>query len=92
MIDIVRRLREGRTEGTDLRWQPSDIHREAAAEIERLRAGWAAERDRCCTIVHGVCSSDNEAQRIVNAIRGRNETGIPDQDQTCRMGAGQVQV
>ena len=31
----------------------------------------AAERDRCCTIVHGVCSSDSEATRIVNAIRGK---------------------
>ena len=37
-MDIVKRLREGRTEGTDLRWQVTDIHLEAADEIERLRA------------------------------------------------------
>jgi hypothetical protein len=47
----------------------------AIDEIERLRADVKAvivdERERCCTIVHGVCSSDNEATRIVNAIRGK---------------------
>lgn len=37
-MDIVKRLREGRTVGTDLRWQVTDIHVEAAAEIEQLRA------------------------------------------------------
>lgn len=38
MSDIVERLREGRTDGTALRWAVTDIHREAADEIERLRA------------------------------------------------------
>jgi hypothetical protein len=38
MTDIVRRLREGRTDGTDLRWDVTDVHREAADEIERLHA------------------------------------------------------
>lgn len=28
------------------------------------------ERDRCCQIVFGQASSDNDAQRTVNAIRG----------------------
>lgn len=37
MIDIVKRLREGRTDGTGLRWMVTDEHREAADEIERLR-------------------------------------------------------
>jgi len=36
-MDIVKRLREGRTNGTDLRWSVTDAHREAATEIERLR-------------------------------------------------------
>ena len=35
--DIVQRLREGRTNGSNLLWGVSDIHREAADEIERLR-------------------------------------------------------
>lgn len=37
MSDLVKRLREGRTDGSDLRWTVTDIHVEAAAEIERLR-------------------------------------------------------
>lgn len=37
MTDIVERLREGRTNGTALRWCVTDIHREAADEIEWLR-------------------------------------------------------
>jgi hypothetical protein len=36
-MDIVKRLREGRTDDTDLRWQVTDIHREAADNIEQLR-------------------------------------------------------
>ena len=36
-MDIVIRLREGRTDGSDLRWTPSPEHLEAADEIERLR-------------------------------------------------------
>ena len=34
-------------------------------------AGVRAEQDRCCGIVLGQCSSDNEAQRTVNAIRSK---------------------
>jgi hypothetical protein len=33
----------------------------------------AAEREAICPIVYGNCGSDNEAQRIVNAIRARKE-------------------
>lgn len=29
------------------------------------------ERERCCTIVYAQCSSDNVAQRTVDAIRGK---------------------
>ena len=36
--DLVKRLREGRTDGTSLRWAVTPIHTEAADEIERLRA------------------------------------------------------
>jgi hypothetical protein len=35
--DLVTRLREGRMDGTGLRWSVTDIHREAADEIARLR-------------------------------------------------------
>ena len=35
--DIVQRLREGRTNGSNLLWSVTAIHREAADEIERLR-------------------------------------------------------
>lgn len=41
MTDIRKRLREGRTDGTDLRWTVTEVHREAADEIDRL----LAERD-----------------------------------------------
>lgn len=37
-IDIVERLENGLTAGTPLRWTVTDIHREAASEITRLRA------------------------------------------------------
>jgi hypothetical protein len=43
--------------------------------IDALRAALAqpdpvaAEQDRCCRIVFGLCVSDNNAQEIVNAIR-----------------------
>lgn len=39
MTDIVERLRSGTTDGTALTWTVTPIHREAADEIERLRAG-----------------------------------------------------
>lgn len=41
---ISERLREGRTEGTDLRWHVTDVHREAADVIDALVA--ALERLR----------------------------------------------
>ena len=40
--DLVRRLREGRTDGTSLRWAVTPIHKED--EIERLRAEVASLR------------------------------------------------
>lgn len=42
--DLVTRLREGRTNGTALRWQVFAIHLEAADEIERLTAQLAEAR------------------------------------------------
>lgn len=36
-IDIVSRLLEGSSVGTQLRWVVTDVHREAASEITRLR-------------------------------------------------------
>lgn len=36
--DLVARLREGRTEGMDLRWHVSAIHNEAADRIANLEA------------------------------------------------------
>jgi len=43
----------------------------------RANMGWtlmckkmvAAEQDRCCRIIFGLCLSDNNAQEIVNKIR-----------------------
>jgi hypothetical protein len=32
------------------------------------------EREACCSIVYGLCESDNVAQRIVDAIRARGTT------------------
>ena len=32
----------------------------------------AAEREAICSIVYGHCGSDNDAQRIVDAIRARS--------------------
>ena len=58
---------------------PDCALRTAAAEEanRRANAGWslmckkmvAAERDRCCRIIFGLCLSDNNAQEIVNKIR-----------------------
>ena len=42
--------------------------------LERFAALVAAhEREACCTIVYGLCESDNVAQRTVEAIRARGE-------------------
>jgi len=44
-------------------------------ELERFAAlVAAAEREACCSIVHGQCESDNVAQRTVDAIRARGQT------------------
>ena len=43
--DLIERLREGRTTGTDLRWTVTPEHLEAAAEIERLRAKLASAKE-----------------------------------------------
>ena len=43
--------------------------------LERFAALVAAhEREACCSIVYGLCESDNVAQRTVDAIRARGTT------------------
>jgi hypothetical protein len=43
--------------------------------LERFTALVAAMRDaRACRIVYGLCASDNEAQRIVDAIKKEDKT------------------
>ena len=42
--------------------------------IETVWAAFsAAEREAICPIVYGHCGSDNDAQRIVDAIRARGK-------------------
>lgn len=41
---------------------------------QEIQAAVLAERERCCKIVYGHCASDNEAERIVRAIRGTRTT------------------
>jgi hypothetical protein len=36
--DLVKRLREGRTKGSNLEWRVTAVHLEAAARIEELEA------------------------------------------------------
>jgi hypothetical protein len=44
-------------------------------EFKKFAALVAAhEREACCSIVYGLCESDNVAQRIVDAIRARGTT------------------
>lgn len=38
MDDLIKRLREGRTTGSNLRWTVTDIHREAAAALAEAQA------------------------------------------------------
>ena len=50
---------------------------EVTRSMERIvlsayAAGAAAEREAICPIVYGHCGSDNDAQRIVDAIRARS--------------------
>jgi hypothetical protein len=43
--DLVKRLREGRTKGSNLEWRVTAVHLEAAARIEELEAEVARLRD-----------------------------------------------
>ena len=44
-------------------------------QLERFANLVAAhEREACCSIVYGLCESDNVAQRTVDAIRARGTT------------------
>lgn len=61
---VIRKLMEDRENGQE------EANR-------RANMGWdlmckkmvAAERDRCCRIIFGLCVSDNNAQEIVDRIR-----------------------
>lgn len=54
------------------RWEgPNSGWSEAADLALAIDEAIAAERERCCQIVFGQASSDNAAQRTVDAIRGR---------------------
>ena len=55
-------LDDGTTEAFDKRY----------AKFAALVA--AHEREACCSIVYGLCESDNAAQRTVDAIRARGTT------------------
>jgi hypothetical protein len=64
--------------GTSNYYPDCALRTEAAEEVNRrANAGWslmskkmvAAEQDRCCRIVFGLCVSDNNAQQIVDKIR-----------------------
>jgi len=56
-----------RWEGTNSGWsEPADL---AEAIDEAIADAVLAERERCCQLVHGHCSSDNTATRTVRAIR-----------------------
>jgi hypothetical protein len=66
--DITRMAREAYGD-----WFPNTP---APQELERFAALVAAaereaEREAICSLVHGLCVSDNNAQEIVNAIRAR---------------------
>ena len=74
-LDIA--LAEAEQENRLLRARNERLEREAQAVIaDAYRAGVtsgiAAERERCCSIVFGMCESDNVAQRTVDAIRASN--------------------
>lgn len=67
-------LAEAEAENKLLRARNEKLERETQTVIaEAYRAGVtsgiAAEQERCCSIVFGVCESDNVAQRTVDAIR-----------------------
>ena len=50
MATISERLREGRTNGTDLRWMVTDIHREAADTIDALVAVLKPAREAIASV------------------------------------------
>ena len=62
MNTIQERLREGRTENTDLRWHVTDIHREAADTIDELVA-----------VLRRVVVQTGEYEREYHGSRPRSE-------------------
>ena len=62
----------GLHEGGMDNWVPDNAWYGFANVVEA--AARADEREACCSIVYGLCESDNVAQRIVDAIRARGTT------------------
>jgi hypothetical protein len=79
MIDLVKRLREGRTDGTQLRWQVTDTHREAANKIEsitRERDVAFAERALAREARYAADAEIERLRAIIDAAMQRlNESG-----------------
>jgi hypothetical protein len=70
--DVIRMARQASDEYAKENAWRKNFWRFSQEELHRFAALVAAERDaRACRIVYGLCASDNEAQRIVDAI---NET------------------
>ena len=63
-LTLLQWINHGYEEALDL----SVYLKRAMQEIDTIRQ---QEQDRCIVIVYGQCSSDNEAQRIVDAIKGK---------------------
>jgi hypothetical protein len=71
--DIIRMAREACDPDKVDAWK-NGFWTLAQEELERFAALVVqAERDAICPIVYGRCGSDNDAQRIVDAIRARGE-------------------
>ena len=58
-------------------WHPSAKHTDTDGLLARIKkvaeAAAAAERERACRIVTGLCISDNNAREIREAIRARGK-------------------
>ena len=63
-LTLLQWITHGYEEALDL----SVYLKRAMQEIDTIRQ---QEQKRCIAIVYGQCSSDNEAQRIVDAIKGK---------------------
>ena len=68
--EIIKLIREA---GIRMGGHPMNPLNAYVEDLERFAALVAAgEREAICPIVYGHCGSDNDAQRIVDAIRARS--------------------